>query len=106
MSERSPKKAKRSARGRWLGNRVLLGLVALVVWAMASGFAYVWCQTRVLNLGYRLSEAHRQHAKLVEESKKLHLEMARLRAPERVEQIALRQLELKHPDKDQIVVLP
>jgi cell division protein FtsL len=89
-----------------LGNRVLLGLVALVVWAMASGFAYVWCQTRVLNLGYRLSEAHRQHAKLVEESKKLHLEMARLRAPERVEQIALRQLELKHPDKDQIVVLP
>jgi cell division protein FtsL len=73
---------------------------------MASGFAYVWCQTQVVNLGYRLSEAHRQHAKLVDENKKLHLEMARLRAPERVEQIALRQLGLKHPDKDQIVLLP
>jgi len=106
MSERSPKKAKRSGRGRWLGNRVLLGLVALVLWTMASGFAYVWCQTQVVNLGYRLSEAHRQHAKLADENKKLHLEMARLRAPERVEQIALRQLGLKHPDKDQIVLLP
>jgi cell division protein FtsL len=106
MSERSPKKAKRSVPGRWWGNRVLLGLVALVLWTMASGFAYVWCQTKVVNLGYRLSEAHRQHAKLVDENKKLHLEMARLRAPERVEQIALRQLGLKHPDKDQIVLLP
>lgn len=106
MSERKQKKAKRAASGRWWANRVLLGLVALVLWTMASGFAYVWCQTQVVNLGYRLSEAHRQHAKLADENKKLHLEMARLRAPERVEQIALRQLGLKHPDKDQIVLLP
>ncbi len=106
MSETRPKKAKRSARGRWWANRVLLALVALMLWSMASGFAYVWCQTQVVNLGYRLSETHRQHAKLVDENKKLHLEMARLRAPERVEQIALRQLGLKHPDKDQIVLLP
>jgi cell division protein FtsL len=106
MSERSSKKAKGSARGRWLGNRVLLGLAALVLWTMGSGFAYVWCQTQVVNLGYRLSEVHRQHAKLVDENKKLHLEMARLRAPERVEEIALHQLGLKHPDKHQIVLLP
>jgi len=106
MSERRPKQGKRSGSGRWWANRVLLGLVALVLWTMASGFAYVWCQTQVVNLGYRLSEAHRQHAKLVDENKKLHLEVARLRAPERVEQIALRQLGLKHPDKDQIVLLP
>jgi cell division protein FtsL len=47
---------------------------------MVSGFTYVWCQTQV--------------------------ELARLRAPERVEQVALRQLGLKHPSKDQVVVLP
>ena len=80
--------------------------MALILWILVSCFAYVWCQTQVLNLGYRLSEAHRQHAKLADENKKLHLEMARLRAPERLEQIALRQLGLKHPDKDQIVLLP
>jgi len=106
MSERKPRKARRPASGRWWANRVLLGLVALVLWTITSGFAYVWCQTQVVNLGYRLSEAHRQHAKLADENKKLHLEMARLRAPERLEQIALRQLGLKHPDKDQIVLLP
>ena len=106
MSETRPKKAKRSARGRWWANRFLLALVALVLWSMASGFAYVWCQTQVVNLGYRLSEAHRQNTKLVDENKKLHLELARLRAPERVEQVAVRQLGLKHPNKDQIVVLP
>jgi cell division protein FtsL len=80
--------------------------MALILWILVSCFAYVYCQTRVLNLGYRLSEAHRQHGKLVDENKKLHLELARLRAPERLEQIAVRQLGLRHPHRDQIVLLP
>jgi cell division protein FtsL len=106
MSETKRKKRQGSASGRWWSNRVLFGLIALILWSMVSGFTYVWCQTQVVNLGYRLSEAHRQHTKLVDENKKLHLELARLRAPERVEQVAVRQLGLKHPKKDQIVVLP
>jgi cell division protein FtsL len=106
MSETKRKKRRGSPSRRWWSNRVILGLIALILWSTVSGFTYVWCQTHVVDLGYRLSEAHRQHTKLVDENKKLRLELARLRAPERVEQVSLRQLGLKHPNKDQIVVLP
>jgi cell division protein FtsL len=106
VSETNRKKQLELHSRRWWSNRVFFALIALILWSMVSGFTYVWCQTQVVNLGYRLSEAHRQHTKLVDENKKLHLELARLRAPERVEQVALHQLGLKHPSKDQVVVLP
>ncbi len=106
MSEIKRKKRRGPASSRWWSNRVLFGLIAIILWSMVSGFTYVWCQTKVVNLGYRLSEAHRQHTKLVDENKKLHLELARLRAPERVEQVAVGQLGLRHPNKDQILLLP
>ena len=38
--------------------------------------------------------------------KQLRLELARLKAPERIERIAVRQLGLRHPKKNQVVMLP
>jgi cell division protein FtsL len=72
---------------------------------LLSGFGYVWCRVQVVKLGYQLSDSHQLHTRLVNDNKKLHLELARLKAPERVQRIAIEQLGLKHPTKDQIVVL-
>jgi cell division protein FtsL len=83
----------------------LATIVAIFLWLLLSGFGYVWCRVQVVELGYQLSEIHRQHSRLLNDNKKLHLELARLRAPERVQRIAIEQLGLKHPTKDQIVVL-
>ena len=59
-----------------------------------------------MELGYQLSDIHGLHTRLLNDNKKLHLELARLKAPDRVERFAVEQLGLKHPSKNQIVVLP
>lgn len=104
----SKKKKKRSGRKRvdrtWSHGRIFT-IIAVFTWLLLSGFGYVWCRIQVVNLGYLLSEDHRIHTRLLNDNKKLDLELARLKAPERVEHIAIEQLGLKHPTKSQIVVL-
>ncbi len=80
--------------------------MAIFLWFLLSGFAYVWCRVQVVQLGYLLSDAHRINTRLLNDSKKLRLELARLKAPDRVERIATQQLGLRHPTKNQIVLLP
>ena len=106
MSRDQAKRRAAISRGRLWRNRRAFAVIALFLWILVGAFTYVWCRVQVVNLGYRLSEAHRVHSRLVDDNKKLHLELARLRAPERVEQVATRQLGLKHPNKDQVVLLP
>jgi len=104
----SKKKKKRSGRKQanrtWSHGRIFI-IIAVFTWLLLSGFGYVWCRIQVVNLGYLLSEDHRIHTGLLNDNKKLDLELARLKAPERVEHIAIEQLGLKRPTKSQIVVL-
>ena len=95
-----PKPTNRTRRG----SRIFT-IFAVFICLLFSGFGYVWCRVQVVNLGYLLSEVHRTNTRLLNDNKKLHLELARLKAPERVERIAIEQLGLKHPTKNQIVVL-
>ncbi len=106
MSKKPRKKsASKSAKHTWRQRR-LSAVIAIFLWLLFSGFGYVWCRVQVVQLGYLLSDIHRIHTRLLNDNKKLHLELARLKAPERVERIAIQKLGLRHPTKDQIVVLP
>ena len=100
-----PQTRKGPSKPLWR-RRLLLAATALFAWLLASTFAYAWCRVQVVSLGYLLSETHRVHSRLLDDNRKLNVELARLQAPERVERIAVRQLGLKHPSKNQIVVLP
>jgi cell division protein FtsL len=105
MSRKTKKQSpKKKVVPKWRQKR-LATIVAIFLWLLLSGFGYVWCRVQVVELGYQLSEIHRQHTRLLNDNKKLHLVLARLKAPERVQRIAIEQLGLKHPTKDQIVVL-
>ena len=105
MSKKKTKKSpKKKAKPKWRQRR-LGTIIAIFLWLLFSGFGYVWCRVQVVNLGYLLSDIHRLHTRLVNDNKKLHLELARLKAPERVQRIAIEKLGLKHPSKDQVVVL-
>jgi len=106
MSKKKKRKlAKEKIASKWRQRRVTT-VVAVFLWLLLSGFGYVWCRVQVVELGYQLSEIHQLHTCLLNDNKKLHLELARLTAPERVQRIATEQLGLKQPTKDQIVVLP
>ncbi|MGD8370587.1 MAG: cell division protein FtsL [Syntrophobacterales bacterium] len=106
MSKKPRKKTASKSAKQALKNRRIFATVAVFVWLLLSGFGYVWCRVQVVHLGYLLSDVHRIHTQLLNDNKKLHLELARLKAPERVERIAIQQLGLRHPTKEQIVVLP
>ena len=103
-SKRKKKSAKEKIASKWRQRR-LTTVIAVFLWLLLSGFGYVWCRVEVVELGYQLSDTHQLHTRLLNDNKKLHLELARLKAPERVQRIAIEKLGLKHPTKDQIVVL-
>lgn len=106
MSRKQEKKKVKQSGKLARTRRKLPVIISLFLWFVLSGFGYVWCRVQVVQLGYLLSKIHREHTQLLNDNKKLHLELARLKAPERVERIALQKLGLKRPSKEQIVVLP
>ncbi len=67
---------------------------------------YVWLQVQMVGLSYEISKAQNQKKELVETNKKLRIQWASLRSPDRIEQIALNQLGLRPPERGQIEILP
>ena len=67
---------------------------------------YVWLQVQMVGLSYDISKAQNQRKELVEINKKLRIQWASLRSPDRIEQIALNQLGLRPPERGQIEILP
>jgi cell division protein FtsL len=104
MSKKKKRAGKKAATSNWRQRNISI-IIAVFLCLLFSGFGYVWCRVQVVQLGYKLSDAHRIHTQLMNDSKKLHLELARLKAPERGERIAIEQLGLNRPRKEQIVVL-
>jgi len=80
--------------------------ILLAIWLLATAFGYVWCRVQTVKLGYRISAELQRHAVLLDYNKKLQLELASLRQPERVEAIARQQLGLSPPQENQVLVLP
>jgi len=86
------------------------GMVPWVVVWVACGigiaFGHVWLRLQVTTLGYQLSAARRVIEKLEQESHELTLEVARLEAPSRLEEVARVRLRMAPPAKGQEAILP
>lgn len=79
--------------------------VALTVVFMAELLVYAWCRVQFVRTGYEMTEATEEHQRLKELYRKLKVEEARLKSPERIMRIA-RQRGLVMPDSEQVVVIP
>jgi cell division protein FtsL len=79
--------------------------IPLIVILMSGILFYVWLQVQVVEVSYEISKAQHQRKELVEINKKLRIQWASLRSPDRIEQIALNQLGLRPPEKGQIELL-
>lgn len=97
----SPEKAKAKARGKASGLLALCIIAALI----ASSLFYVWSRVLVINLGYDLSEAMDTHWKVVQDNKKLQIEIALLKSPARIERIARDELGMEKPLPGQIILI-
>ena len=79
--------------------------VAIMVVFMAQLLVYTWCRVQYVRTGYEIAEATKEQQRLMELHRKLQVEEARLRSPERIMRIA-RQRGLVMPDSKQVVVIP
>jgi cell division protein FtsL len=67
--------------------------------------AYVWLNVQTVNLSYDIARAQKQKQELLEINKKLRIQLANLKSPERIEGVALSKLGLRPPEKGQIELL-
>lgn len=85
-------------------NLVFVALVVAVVFIVCSLF-YVWAHHQVISLGYEISKASQDEQLLLQENKKLRLELAALKSPSRIESLALKELGFRNPQKEQLIIV-
>jgi cell division protein FtsL len=78
-------------------------VVALVL--MFVALVYVGSHIRMTQMEYDIAAALSAKENLLEEQKKLKLELAMLKAPQRIEDIARNKLQMSYPDAAQVIVL-
>jgi cell division protein FtsL len=86
---------------------VVSGFLAFCIIAALIAFSlfYVWSRVLVINLGYDLSQAMEIQWKLVQDNKKLQIEIATLKSPARIERIAQDELDMEKPLPGQIILM-
>ncbi len=77
---------------------VLLASICLTVLC-----GYIWSRITVVSIGYDISKANRERVNLIEQNRRLKIEFEKLKSPERIEDIASRELNLVHPGREQVV---
>lgn len=80
-------------------------LIILLFVFVPSVLVYIWLHVQTVGLSYDIAKAQKQKREFLETNKKLRIQLANLKNPERIERIALTQLGLKPPEKGQIEIL-
>lgn len=103
---RKKKKAKnrgssRRLRAEWPSGW-LAGGVLILVFCIAA-ILHVRSRLSVVQFGYRLSQATKEHKQLQADHRKLQVEVATLRSPRRLRKLATERLDLREPVPRQIL---
>ena len=94
--------APNAVRNRTLSLKTIWLAIMLVF--IAELFAYTWCRVQNVRVGYEIAAETRTYEQQRTIRKNLAIELARLKAPNRIEALG-RQLGLAPPATRQIVVM-
>jgi cell division protein FtsL len=78
---------------------LILSLLVLVAVAL------VWSHLHNTQLKYRIAEEMTVRDNLTEENRRLKVEIATLKSPQRIESIARDKLKLQYPEREQVVLI-
>jgi cell division protein FtsL len=67
---------------------------------------YTWCRVQNVNYGYEITKGTQDQGQLTAYQNNLKIELARLKAPDRIARIAEKQLGMIKPSTDRTIVLP
>jgi cell division protein FtsL len=79
--------------------------IVVAVVLMFVALIYVGSHTHMMELEYKVAAELNAHEQKLEEQKKLKLELAMLKSPQRIEGIAINRLQMSYPERDQVIVL-
>lgn len=83
----------------------LYSVLLTVLLCVAVILGYLWARITVVQTGYGISKANNERSALIEHNRRLKIEYAKLKSPERIEKIASAELNLQRPKAEQIVTL-
>jgi len=86
------------------GLRVSTLILSLLV-LVAVALVYVWSHLYNTQLKYRIAEEMTARDNLTEENRRLKVEIATLKSPQRIESIARDKLKLQYPEREQVVLI-
>ena len=98
---RQPIARKKAAAGR----RYLRQAMSLLAVIVLVALFLVWARIQVIQLGYEVSRLRKEVRDLAQHRDLLKAEVARLKSPERLEEIAISRFGMRLPMGDEVVVL-
>ncbi len=90
MSEPRPHRPRKTGK--------VIAVLLLTAFFTTAALAHVWVRLQVVRLGYSISQETDRETKLQQMHRKLEVERALLRNPERLQRLARERLHLSMPD--------
>ncbi|MFZ4437401.1 MAG: cell division protein FtsL [Syntrophales bacterium] len=72
---------------------------------MAVALLYVWSHIHMTELEYQIARELNSREQITEEQRKLKIELATLKSPQRIETIAREKLQMTYPERAQVILL-
>ena len=94
-----------SVAGRKKGVLKLFRFIVIALVFMAVTLVCVWFRISITKIDYRIAEEMHNKDSLLEENRKLKIEIATLKSPHRIESIARTKLGMCYPERDQVIFL-
>ena len=94
---------KRNLRIRKLFVNVMY--CAMTILVLSFSLFLVWSHIQIVNIGYGISEANKEKKELLQLNNELRLEIATLKSPHYIENIAKKKLGLRFPKPCQVVII-
>lgn len=79
--------------------------IVVTIVLMFVALIYVGSHIKMTELEFKVTAELSANEQMQEEQKKLKLEYAMLKSPQRIESIAISRLQMSYPDRDQVIVL-
>jgi len=85
--------------------RKLFRLIVIALVFMVTALVSVWFRVSITKIDYRIAEEMHRGSSLLEENRKLKVEIATLKSPRNIESIARNKLGMRYPERDQVIFL-
>jgi cell division protein FtsL len=77
-------------------------IVAALALAASAAIAQVWTHQQAIAYGYEITRETKRHARLLEQNRRLRIELAVLKDPARISKLARQRFGLADPEPEQI----